>query len=401
MANERTDKWKLLQNDTCVFKFFLVSPGRVRISCTKHIKTVLEFLTRSMFLVVHSSLYRTLVPVSINFLRHSRIDGRDGGSLPYLVLGSFAVFCRSDLVFNKSWYILCLLSSSSHFVRASFNSVSFINSVPEMQCDENFDDHWVHQSKSDDDISSVAFVMKFWSCKETLWTACINRSVRSNIERWTRVVFVVSKRVTKNCNLADFSDQPRGNYPGCIPLRVGEISRRENFTRREHALTRPSGGNSCERKDGGGMKGGTCTCAWHCPPRERKQPEISRFESPPGRKLSFLLSFPLADSISIERERIRGLEVIAESIICRGKKFSFCQKFFFSFFLWKSNDETRGKERKESERIEEKKEKKNERSELERNEVKYNNEWYNFCYVNFVKCIFFFFFACTFFPFLD
>ena len=58
-ANEKTDKWKLLQNETCVFKFS--SPHLIHlyvdtISCTKHIKTVLDFLHdrcfSQMFLVV-------------------------------------------------------------------------------------------------------------------------------------------------------------------------------------------------------------------------------------------------------------------------------------------------------------------------------------------------------------
>ena len=39
-ANEKTDEWKLLQNEACIFKFF----SFYLISCTKHIKTVLDFL---------------------------------------------------------------------------------------------------------------------------------------------------------------------------------------------------------------------------------------------------------------------------------------------------------------------------------------------------------------------
>ena len=49
-ANERTDKWKLLQNQTYIFKSFFLFflPHLIHfymgaISCTKHIKTVLDF----------------------------------------------------------------------------------------------------------------------------------------------------------------------------------------------------------------------------------------------------------------------------------------------------------------------------------------------------------------------
>ena len=102
-ANEKTGKWKLLQNETYMFKFFFMLPHSIHlcmgiISCTKHIKTLLDFLHDRrfprMFLVVHSSLYRTNpVPVCINFSCHARIDG----TLLYLVL-KFRRVCRSDLV---------------------------------------------------------------------------------------------------------------------------------------------------------------------------------------------------------------------------------------------------------------------------------------------------------------
>ena len=39
-----------------------------------------DVLGRPLFLVSNT------VPVSINFLCHKRIEGRDGGSLPYLLL---------------------------------------------------------------------------------------------------------------------------------------------------------------------------------------------------------------------------------------------------------------------------------------------------------------------------
>ena len=79
-ANEKTDKWKLLQNETHIFKFslpHLVHPYMGIISCTKHVKTVLDFLHDrcfpQMFLVVHSSLSDT-VPVSINFMCHALLE---------------------------------------------------------------------------------------------------------------------------------------------------------------------------------------------------------------------------------------------------------------------------------------------------------------------------------------
>ena len=46
-------------------------------------------LTRLMFssdVLGHPLLVLNTVPVSINFLCHKRIEGRDGGSLPYLLL---------------------------------------------------------------------------------------------------------------------------------------------------------------------------------------------------------------------------------------------------------------------------------------------------------------------------
>ena len=48
--------------------------------------------------------------------------------------------------FNKPRYTLCLLPRSSHFVRCSFNSILFINRVPEMQRDENLDNHRVYET---------------------------------------------------------------------------------------------------------------------------------------------------------------------------------------------------------------------------------------------------------------
>ena len=66
-ASEKTDKWKLLQNEKYVFKF--LPPRLIRrymgtISCTKHIRTILDFshdrYFLRMFLVVESFLHRTL-----------------------------------------------------------------------------------------------------------------------------------------------------------------------------------------------------------------------------------------------------------------------------------------------------------------------------------------------------
>ena len=67
-ANEKTDEWKLLQNDTNIFKFilpYLIYRYMGIISCTKRIKTVLDFLHDRYFpprcsSSSHSSLYRTL-----------------------------------------------------------------------------------------------------------------------------------------------------------------------------------------------------------------------------------------------------------------------------------------------------------------------------------------------------
>ena len=44
-ASEKTDKWKLVQNETNIFKFSLSRLMHLyvgAISCTKHIKTVLQ-----------------------------------------------------------------------------------------------------------------------------------------------------------------------------------------------------------------------------------------------------------------------------------------------------------------------------------------------------------------------
>ena len=61
-ASEKTDRWKLLQNETYIFKFslpHLIHLYMGTISCTKHIKTILDFLHDrcfpQMFLVVHCS----------------------------------------------------------------------------------------------------------------------------------------------------------------------------------------------------------------------------------------------------------------------------------------------------------------------------------------------------------
>ena len=56
-------------------------------------------------------------------------------------------------------------------VRGTGVRLTFIS--PEMQRDRNLDSHWVHENKSDDDVSSIAFVINFWNCKETLRTLCI------------------------------------------------------------------------------------------------------------------------------------------------------------------------------------------------------------------------------------
>ena len=79
-ANEETDKWKLLRNETYIFKFFFTLFNTpLYMSTTKHIETLLDFLHDRCFL-------QMFVPVTINFLCHARIDGRNGGSLPYVVL---------------------------------------------------------------------------------------------------------------------------------------------------------------------------------------------------------------------------------------------------------------------------------------------------------------------------
>ena len=100
------------------------------IRCTKLIKTLLDFLHDRcfprMFLVLPLS---NTIPVSINFLCHARIDERDGGSLPYLVL-KFRRVCRSNLV---SINALCLLLSSSHFLMGSFNSI-VIHQLEYLKC---------------------------------------------------------------------------------------------------------------------------------------------------------------------------------------------------------------------------------------------------------------------------
>ena len=79
------------------------------INCTNHIKTVLDFvhdrcvpLGRPLFPLSNT------VPVSINFLCHARIEGRDGGFLPYLIL-KFCWACRSDLV-SINHYAHCAFS---------------------------------------------------------------------------------------------------------------------------------------------------------------------------------------------------------------------------------------------------------------------------------------------------
>ena len=147
-ANEETDTWRLLQNKTYIFKFFLRYAMHLyidTISCTMHIKTILDFLDDrclpQMFLIVHSSnFYRTLYLPTINFLCHARIDKRDGGSLPYFVL-KFRRVCRSELVSINHDTHCAFLSRNSHFVKGSFNSILFTNRVPETQCDRNLDNH--------------------------------------------------------------------------------------------------------------------------------------------------------------------------------------------------------------------------------------------------------------------
>ena len=112
------------------------------------------------------------VPISTNFLCHARIDRRDGGSLPYLVLKFRSEFWSLQIRFgfNKPWHTLCLLFKSSHFVRDSFNSIIlFINSVPEMQYDKNLDNHWVHRIWRRY-LINLFYVINAWNCKETLWT---------------------------------------------------------------------------------------------------------------------------------------------------------------------------------------------------------------------------------------
>ena len=88
------------------FFFFFFLPRLVHfymstISYTKHIKTALDFLHDRCFFcsdVLGGPLLplSNTVPAFKNFLRHARIDGRDGGSLPYLVHSSFA-----ESAFNK------------------------------------------------------------------------------------------------------------------------------------------------------------------------------------------------------------------------------------------------------------------------------------------------------------
>ena len=154
------------------------------ISCTKHIKTVLDFLHDRcfprMFLVLPLS---NTIPVSINFLCHARIDERDGGSLPYLVL-KFRRVCRSNLV---SINALCLLLSSSHFLMGSFNSI-VIHQLEYLKCNviktsittEYIEQIWRRC------ISSIGFVMNFWNCTETLWTPCIMEYQKCETRRYFR-----------------------------------------------------------------------------------------------------------------------------------------------------------------------------------------------------------------------
>ena len=74
------------------FLSYLIHLYTCPISCTKHIKTVLDYVLGRPLLALSNT-----VPVFINFLCRARIDGDEGRSLPYLVL-KFRWACRSDLV---------------------------------------------------------------------------------------------------------------------------------------------------------------------------------------------------------------------------------------------------------------------------------------------------------------
>ena len=86
---KRQMRWILLQSETYIFKFYLPYLYMGTISCTKHMKTIFGFFWSMFSSDVPGCPLLPLsntVPVSINFSCHPRIDGRDDGSLPYLVL---------------------------------------------------------------------------------------------------------------------------------------------------------------------------------------------------------------------------------------------------------------------------------------------------------------------------
>ena len=100
------------------------------ISCTKHIKTVLDFLhdrcswSSTPPLIEHClCLHKFLVPCT-NWWTWRWISSTLSSEV------SLSLQIRFD--FNKPWYTPWLLSRSSHFVRGSFNSILFINRVPEI-----------------------------------------------------------------------------------------------------------------------------------------------------------------------------------------------------------------------------------------------------------------------------
>ena len=147
-ANKETDKWKLLQNETYVFKFFLCftwytsiweplvarsTSGRYSISYTIDVFLRCSWSFTSLFTNT----------VSINFSCHARIDEHNWW-ISFIFSSEVSLRLQIRFGFDKPWYALCLLSRSSHFVRGSFNSILFISRAPEMQRDKNLDNHRVY-----------------------------------------------------------------------------------------------------------------------------------------------------------------------------------------------------------------------------------------------------------------
>ena len=142
MANEKTDKWRLLQNETCMFKLFpltLVARSasrRYSISYTIDVSLRCSWSFIPPFIEHCLCHHKFLVPCT-NWWSWRWISS--------ILSSEVSPSLQIRFSFNKQWYTLCLLLRSSHFVR-SFNSILFINRVPEMQCDRNLDNHWVHET---------------------------------------------------------------------------------------------------------------------------------------------------------------------------------------------------------------------------------------------------------------